>query len=366
VSLSDVAVAVAGARQRTAVDVLAIGDSALRAAAPQARIASDALALADTATRAPLARPQTASDALTVTDTVTRVQALVVTATDSLFVADIIPTAEVKSAGDELFTIDSAPMGVSQLSIGGPVALGNNSPALVTSQTVSMTTTAAVAVGDVIIVTVGSTTASRVCNTVTDSAGNSYTKRGSSLSSTVNAYGFTAMCNTALPSGSTITATFASSLSSIMGIEAFKVSGLQNAMDVAPTTTTATGTAWGIAVAPVSANTLVVGASVLNDTRTNAPNGVSTEVADFAGSGGNKYAHTAVYSVRSSAGSVTPGGTWNGSAAHADISMALPQQQQAAVADSWSVSDSAGGVVTQPPAPTISLSPTSLTFNVNI
>ena len=211
------------------------------------------------------------------------------------------------------------------MAIGTPVALGQSAaPTTVTSATVVMTTTAAVAVGDVIVATVGSSTANRVLNSVTDSAGNTYTIRRSSPASTINTYIATAPCTTILPSGGTITATFASSLSSLMAVEAFKVSGAQNAMDVAATGSTGSVVAWSATIVPVSPNSLVVGCSSLLDTRANTPGTNYTEIAEIQGSGGNKYSHAAVWRLLATPASQTPGGTWAGAAAWASAAIVLP------------------------------------------
>lgn len=105
---------------------------------------------------------------------------------------------------------------------------GANIAAVTNASTVSLTTTASASVGDLIIVWVASDTTGRVLSSVSDGTGNSYQIDATANDGTnaENLWICSCRATNSVSAGSTITATFASSLTSVRGIQAAKVSGI--------------------------------------------------------------------------------------------------------------------------------------------
>lgn len=210
------------------------------------------------------------------------------------------------------------------MAIGTPADLGGkNIAASANTNTVALTTTVAADPGDTIIVKVMSSTIGRVLSSVADSAGNTYTVDITSNDGTNdgNVYICSAPVTTQLPIGGTITATFASSLTSIRGIMAMKVSGVASAGRLDRTAVgTNTTSGWSaVDSAPTTqADELLVGAAVFASTQTGVPGthfaGGTTynEIFDFNGQAKTFYGE---WLVVSSTGTFRAAGTWSASGA---------------------------------------------------
>jgi hypothetical protein len=119
------------------------------------------------------------------------------------------------------------------MALGTPVSLGTGT-GTGTSATQAMTCAVAVAVGDKVHVFVGSSTSGRVLSSVTDSQGNTYTidRSQNTGGGSANAYIASAEITNALTTSDTITATWASSISSTRHIAACSVSGEEDSSPV--------------------------------------------------------------------------------------------------------------------------------------
>ncbi len=164
------------------------------------------------------------------------------------------------------------------MAIGTPTDLGgSNVTGIATSATVTLVTTVGASVGDLVVVGVSSSGGVRVLQSVSDNqGGNAYTVDVTSDSATTSGDCYIASCvlATPLPVGAIITATFASSLSSIRGIGAFKCSGIAstNPLD---RTAIGVGTSAGWSAADNTnialADELLVGVAMRNSATTSAP-----------------------------------------------------------------------------------------------
>ncbi len=209
------------------------------------------------------------------------------------------------------------------MAIGTPTSLGGQSmSALSTSATHTMTTTVVADVGETIIVFVTSNTSNRTLNTVTDTAGNTYTidkvQQDTGGVNLGNVYVCSSPVTTQLPIGGVITATFASSISSVRGLAAMKVSGLASASRVDVTvgnTSTTSGWSATAAGATSQADELLVGIGWIGSGLTGTPNtnksGGSTynEIFDFNGASNTLYGE---WLIVSSVDTYRAAGTWSG------------------------------------------------------
>lgn len=233
------------------------------------------------------------------------------------------------------------------MAIGTPVSLGAAHSGSGSSATHTLTVAASVAVGEVIVAFIASTTDNRVLNSVTDSAGNTYTIHQSNLGIGVNTYLATALCTSPLTSGSSvITATWASAVTSTRQITACKVSG------VSPTpqdkaANSGSGTGWtGPSVTNSTPDALVLGYGRRAVNSNNTPAAGYTETLDTSG---NTMTTTIMHKIVSAAGSNAPGGTWGSNGAWdavAAVMVGADVTVQAAVA----------GVNAAAPAPAVATS----------
>lgn len=210
------------------------------------------------------------------------------------------------------------------MALGTPTDLGGANCAITaTTATVTLTTTVAAAIGDLVVVAVGSSTTGRVLNTVTDNAGgNTYAIDATSNDGVNPENLWVASCRvaTTMPIGTVITATFASSLSSARGISAFKVSGTA-AVTPVDVTAVATGTVafWSAtaAGATAQADEVLVSCSWLASAQVNTPSTVKaggstyTELSDT--NGGSRSITTEALVV-SAIDTYRAAGTWGGAA----------------------------------------------------
>lgn len=232
------------------------------------------------------------------------------------------------------------------MAIGTPVSLGGAHSGSGASATHTLTCAAAVSVGETIVVFIASTTDNRVLNSVTDSAGNTYTIHQSNLGTGVNTYLATAVCTSALTTSSVITATWASSLTSTRQITACKVSG------ISPTpqdksATSGSGTGWtGSSVANTTPDAIVLGYGRRGVNTNNTPAAGYTETLDVSG---NTMTTTIMHKIVSAAGSNSPGGTWASNGAWNSISAVF-------VGADVTVNAAAAGVDAAAPAPAVATS----------
>lgn len=132
------------------------------------------------------------------------------------------------------------------MAIGTPVHLGYALSG-VSDNKVTLTTGAAVAAGDSILVAVNMGSSTTTITSVTDSVGNTYTKDIDRLSASSLQHIYIWSCHgaTALPSGGTITANASGSNTSRKSIDASTVSGLLTSSTLDATAgNDSTGTAW--------------------------------------------------------------------------------------------------------------------------
>lgn len=203
------------------------------------------------------------------------------------------------------------------MAIGIPVNMGAAHSSNNNSATHTLTISASASVGDIVVVGVGSSTTSRVLNSVTDSVGNTYTIHAGATATgqtDANTWIATTTVTSAMTASSTIiTATWASSLTSTRQVTAFKVTGV-NATPDQTSTLQSSGTGWTTgALAPgSSASAIVLGFSrrPINTFSTAA-----TNYTNIHSTSGNTMTTTAVYQIVSSSASYTPGGTWNSNGA---------------------------------------------------
>lgn len=197
------------------------------------------------------------------------------------------------------------------MAIGTPVDLSGNVGAGGTADNIAATLTSGCGVDDRIVVVVSSSTTQRVLTAVTDSRGNTYTvdKTQNDAATTGNVYFASAQCTTALQTGDTVTATFASSLSSTRTISVFAIPGAG----------TVTGTPNGRADAggadadttsttTTAANAIVIGASAVAAAGTITWN-AGTELYDYIQ---GTRSVSVVYDIKSATGTYGFTGTWTG------------------------------------------------------
>lgn len=184
------------------------------------------------------------------------------------------------------------------MAIGTPVNIGSGA-AESSGNSVSMTLTAGVPVGEHVLVAGGCDGAGRVLSSVTDSRGNTYQidHQTNNMTGSANpSFVASARVTTALQVGDTITATWATSFFSTRTAAAVKVSGLASSSWLdqhAGGHTQSTGTDPTPSVATpttTQADEIVWGAIYFNSGSAATPGTNYTEVHDFAGSGGRRLA----------------------------------------------------------------------------
>jgi len=194
------------------------------------------------------------------------------------------------------------------MAIGTPVKLGNTS-STTNVTTTQMTTLAAVAAGESIIVGFVVENATRTLSSVTDSAGNTYAIDQHLLSGTRHLY--VASCHNALAlaSGSLITATTDANTTNRRGLWALSVSGLATASTLDKTNTNSgSSTAWsgGASGTLSQANEIVIGIGTAVSTSSTTADTGYTQTESFLTGGGRGIS---VWKIVSSTASETPGGT---------------------------------------------------------
>lgn len=160
------------------------------------------------------------------------------------------------------------------MSIGAPTLLGSANATSGVAATLAMTTTADSPVGSLVIVAVAYRSASAI-SSVTDSAGNTYSG-DTQTTNTVSVRLFWSVITTDLPSGGTITATYASSTSAKI-ITAIVIAGCATSSP-ADAMVSATGTSTGPSVTSgtltlTNGSEIAIGVVVANGTETWSPEG---------------------------------------------------------------------------------------------
>ncbi len=207
------------------------------------------------------------------------------------------------------------------MAIGTPTDIGGtNINGVATTNTVTLTTTVQVDIGDTLIVVVASNTPNRTLSTVADNVAgstNSYSIAATANDGTNAENLWIVSCDvtSTIASGKIITATFANSVSSVRGIAAFKVSGV-GAVDVTAVSTS-TSAGWNATASgpTTQADELLVGAGWIATTATSSPGlDVATtgtlynEMFDLtAGS----RSLTVMWLIKSSTGTYRSSGTWS-------------------------------------------------------
>lgn len=193
------------------------------------------------------------------------------------------------------------------MAIGTPVKLGNTS-STTNVTTTQMTTLAAVAAGESIIVGFVVENATRTLSSVTDSAGNTYAIDQHLLSGTRHLYVASCHNASALASGSLITATTDANTTSRRAVWALSVSGLATSSALDKTNTNSgSGTAWsgGASGTLAQADELVVGIGTTVSTASTTADTGYTQTESFLTGGGRGIS---VWKIVSSTTSETPGG----------------------------------------------------------
>ncbi len=163
------------------------------------------------------------------------------------------------------------------MAIGTPTDIGGSQiSGLTTTNTVTLTTTVQVDVGDTLIVVVASSTTNRTLNTVADNVAgstNSYSIGVTANDGTnaENLWFVSCDVTSTIAAGKILTATFANSVSSVRGIAAFKVSGL-GVLDIS-SVNTGTSSAWSTTPGASTNQTdeLLVAAAWIATNATNTP-----------------------------------------------------------------------------------------------
>lgn len=193
-------------------------------------------------------------------------------------------------------------------------SLGSTAAALANTATVAHTTTAAVPSDATAVVVVGSTSAGRVLVSVTDDQGNTW-RIDETAGASGNLNVASLYCPSGLPSGTVITATWASALNTQRQIHAAYVTG----HGIADRTSRGGGgpsAAWTSgATLPTTVGGVAFGASSLvsnvNNTNTTGSSPAFTELIDTNGAA-TGFTVVSEYATSISAGSaVNAGGTWS-------------------------------------------------------
>jgi hypothetical protein len=231
------------------------------------------------------------------------------------------------------------------MAIGTPTGIGS-ATGTGTSDTVTLTCSASASVGDLVAVEVSSSTTNRTLSSVTDSAGNTYSidRTGNDAAQSGNVYIASSVLTSALTSGvSTITATFANSVSSIRQIVAAKVSGNWSGggVDVANSEVDTGGTDFSIGLTTVAADTAVFVGARIAAAQTITFDSPVTELYDITSTSTQTVFG---YVVKSAAGAATYTGTFTGAAAKHEIAVAY--KEGSASAPSNTVAPVASGTPT--------------------
>lgn len=200
------------------------------------------------------------------------------------------------------------------MSIGVPNALGTINTSAIGSINTTLTTTAAVASGESIIVAINYPHATAILSSVSDTVGNIYTIDESLRHPTDTArYIAMASCHNAiaLPSGSTITAVSNISVAAIRTLTAISVSGLatsstkdKSSSDAGNSTTWATGSTGTLS----QQNEIAIAFAMSLAATANTPISGWTEITDFAPQAGRRC--VLQYQIVSSNSALNAGGTW--------------------------------------------------------
>ena len=207
------------------------------------------------------------------------------------------------------------------MAIGTPADVGNNATTGTAVLSLSITLSAAIAAGSLILVSISNhNSAAVVPDSVTDTAGNTYTLITAANSNAVTAVLAYCVGASALASGDTITVTYASPRH--IAMRAYSVSGIvaSSAFDVSATQAAGTGTA--ASVGPTSttsqADELVFATWAYQNSRTfTAGSGYTAGTADETTS--TIRGRVAEWKIVAATGAQTADGTWNTSTTHAGV-----------------------------------------------
>ena len=207
------------------------------------------------------------------------------------------------------------------MAIGTPADVGNNATTGTAVLSLSITLSAAIAAGSLILVSISNhNSAAEVPDSVTDTAGNTYTLITAANSNAVTAVLAYCVGASALASGDTITVTYSSARH--IAMRAYSVSGIvaSSAFDVSATNAAGSGTA--ASVGPTSttsqADELVFATWAYQNSRTfTAGSGYTAGTADETTS--TIRGRVAEWKIVAATGAQTADGTWNTSTTHAGV-----------------------------------------------
>lgn len=202
------------------------------------------------------------------------------------------------------------------MALGTPVSVGVTAPASANSATVTHTTAGAIPAAATAVIIVGSSTTNRPLSSVTDSAGNTWTiavDEPHSVSSTNVALAFIYLPS-GLASGTTITATYASSVLSTRGMAVLYIPG-RGEIDRTTSRESATNSAaWtsNATSATTASGCVAVGGGYLATASSNSnTTGSSPAFTELHDNNGGSRTLTSQYATGISSGTaVTAGGTW--------------------------------------------------------
>ena len=207
------------------------------------------------------------------------------------------------------------------MAIGTPADIGNNATTGTAALTLSITLASGVAAGALILVSIANhNSAAVVPDSVTDTAGNTYTLITAANASAVTATLAYCVNASALSAGNTITVTFSSTRH--IAMRAYSVSGIaaSSAFDVSATQAAGSGTS--ASVGPTSTTTqadeLVFASWAYQNSRTFTPGtGYTAGTKDETTS--TIRGRVAEWKIVSATGAQTADGTWSASTTHAGV-----------------------------------------------